>query len=474
MDQSELLAAGIARQAELLASAEISSRELTEAYLRRIEELEPRVNAFRVVFAERARERADQADRQLAAGERAPLLGVPVAVKDNVDVAGELTTHGTGAFTTVAAADSAQAAKLLDAGAVLIGKTNQPELAICGFTETEAWGITRNPWNLGRTPGGSSGGSGAAVAALMVGAASASDGGGSIRIPAACCGLFGLKPQRGRVSLMPDREHWFGLSAAGCLTRRVADTALWLDVVAGRVDGDADTPPPVDSFADAATKPPGKLRIAAAIKPPRALLPPVLDDRVVAAFDATKEALRGLGHEVADRELAYGSVANDFVPRYLRGIAQDVAAVEHPERLEPRTRGFGRLGRGIPERMLQASLRRQGEHAARINAIFDDFDLVLTPTTGEPAVEVGRWAGIGALRTAVGMARSYPYTPVWNHTGQPAASIPAPVVAGELPVGMTVVAPPDRDDLLLALAAQFEAETGWPDRVPAITGTAAD
>ncbi len=469
MDRTRLLAAGIVRQAELLASGEVSSRELTEACLRRIEELEPRLNAFRVVLAERAREAADEADRRLAAGDRAPLLGVPVAVKDNVDVAGELSAHGTRAFTTIAGADSAQAARLREAGAVLVGKTNQPELAILPFTETEAWGITRNPWDPGRTPGGSSGGSGAAVAALMVGAASASDGGGSIRIPAACCGLFGLKPQRGRISLMPDREHWYGLTAAGCLTRRVADAALWLDVVSGRVDGDADTPPPAPgSFAAAAATAPGRLRIAAAIEPPRALLPPVRDERIAAAFAATKEALRGLGHEVVDHELDYGTVANDFIPRYLRGIAADVAGVEFPERLEPRTRGFGRLGRRVPERALQASLRRQGEHAARINAVFDGFDLVLTPTAAEPAVEIGRWAGIGALRTLLGIARSFPYTPVWNQTGQPAASIPAPVGAGELPVGMTLVAPPDREDLLLALAAELEAETGWPDRVPPI------
>ena len=468
MDRQELLAAGIARQAELVADGTVSSRELTEACIERIEALQPRLNAFRVVLAEQAREAADEADRRLASGERAPLLGVPVAIKDGVDVAGELTTHGTLAFTTLAAEDAAQVAKLRAAGAIIVGKTTLPELAICGFTETEAWGITRNPWDAGHTPGGSSGGSGAAVASLMVGAASASDGGGSIRIPAACCGLFGLKPQRGRISLMPYREHWYGLSANGCLSRRVADTALWLDVTAGRIEGDADTPPPVESFAAAAMTPPGKLRIAATTKSPRGPLPPKLDDRVVTAFEATKEVLRGLGHEVVDRAPDWGGVGNDFVPRYLRGIAQDVDEVEHPERLEPRTRGFGKLGHRIPERVLQKSLRRQGEHAARINAIFDEFDVVLTPTTGEPAVEIGRWAGMGALRTLLGMARTYPYTPVWNHTGQPAASIPAPVPTGSLPVGMTVVAPPDRDELLLSLSAQVEAETAWPERIPEI------
>lgn len=468
MDRLELLAAGIKRQAELLADGTISSRELTEACLERIEALEPRLNAFRVVLSERARESADVADQRLAAGERAPLLGVPVAVKDNSDVAGELSTHGTTAFTTVAASDCAHVAKLRAAGAIVIGKTTLPELAILPFTETEAWGITRNPWDPGRSTGGSSGGSGAAVAALMVGAASASDGGGSIRIPASCCGLFGLKPQRGRISLMPDREHWYGLSVAGCLTRRVADTALWLDVAAGRVEGDADTPPPVGSFAAAAARPPGRLRIAATMKAPRGPLPAHRDERVARAFDATVGVLRGLGHEVVDHAPEWGGVVNDFVPRYLRGIAEDVARVEHPERLEPRTRGFGRLGRMIGERRLQTVLRRQGEHAARINATFDSFDVVLTPTIAEPPVEIGRWAGRGALRTLLGIARTHPYTPVWNHTGQPAASIPAPVPAGAPPIGMTVAAAPDREDLLLSLAAQVEAETGWAERIPEI------
>ncbi|MEO7198323.1 MAG: amidase [Solirubrobacterales bacterium] len=466
MDSSELLAAGIFRQAELLAAGEISSRELTEASLELIGRLEPQLNAFRIVLGERARERADDADRRLAAGERAPLLGVPVAVKDNVDVAGELTTHGTRAFTKTATQDSEHARRLREAGAVLVGKTNLPELAICGFTETEAWGITRNPWDTTRSTGGSSGGSGAAVAAAMVGAASASDGAGSIRIPAANCGLFGLKPQRGRVSLMPDPEHWLGMSQAGCLTRRVIDTALWLDVAAGQAEGDAETPPSPGSFLDAARRAPGKLRIAVSTTPVRAAAPPILDDQVPAALEATADVMRGLGHDVVERAPDYGSIGNGIVPRYLRGVLEDYERVPHPERLEPRTRGFARLGRMIPDRLLHSALRAETSHATRINAIFDDVDVVMTPVTGEPAIEIGRWAGKGALRTLLGMSRTYPYTPVWNYTGQPAASIPAPVAEGELPIGAMLIAPPNREDVLLSLAAQFEAETAWPDRLP--------
>ena len=211
MEAAELAFAGIYRQAELLRDGAVSSRALVSMYLERIDRFDGRLNAFRVVLRDRALAEAEEADRRIAAGETAPLLGVPIAVKDNVDVAGELTTNGTGAYDRPVDADSAHYRRLREAGAVLIGKTNLPELAIWPFTESQTWGRTRNPWNTDHSAGGSSGGSGAAVAAGLVGAASATDGGGSIRIPAAHCGLFGLKPQRGRISLMPEPEHWLGL-----------------------------------------------------------------------------------------------------------------------------------------------------------------------------------------------------------------------------------------------------------------------
>src|SRR3954464_9785727 len=253
MDRTELAFAGPARQAELVRSGGVSSRELVELYLERIERLDPQLNAFRVVMAERALAEADQADARRRSGGDRPLLGVPIALKDNVDVAGELTTHGTNAYGPPATADAEIVTRLRGAGAVILGKTHLPELAIFPWTESSTFGATRNPWDPNFTTGGSSGGSGAAVAAGLAAAGMASDGGGSIRIPAACCGLYGLKPQRGRVSLMPDREHWYGLSVFGSGTRSVIDSALWLDVVAGRADGDAETARrPATSFADAA------------------------------------------------------------------------------------------------------------------------------------------------------------------------------------------------------------------------------
>src|SRR6478752_6545736 len=209
VDRAEETAfAGAARQAEMVRAGEISPTELVRLHLGRISRLDPQLNAFRVVLAERALLEAEQAEARLRAGEERPLLGVPIALKDSVDLAGELTTYGTDGFPDPATADSEMVRRLREAGAIVVGKTQLPELAICGFTESATFGVTRNPWNPQRTPGGSSGGSAAAVAAGLVPIASASDGAGSIRIPASCCGVVGLKPQRGRISLAPDREHW--------------------------------------------------------------------------------------------------------------------------------------------------------------------------------------------------------------------------------------------------------------------------
>src|SRR5437660_3480904 len=260
MDPTELAFAGLARQVEMVRAREVSPLELVELYLERIERIDPKLDAFRVVLGERALAEARQAEGRVGAGEDRPLLGVPVAVKDNLDLAGEFTGDGSAAHRGPVDRDSEQVRRLREAGAIIIGKTNLPELAIFPWTESEAFGKTRNPWNTDRSAGGSSGGSAAAVAAGLAAAGSASDGGGSIRIPAACCGLVGLKTQRGRVSLMPDPEHWHGLSVAGSVTRTVLDTALWLDAVSGPAPGDVDrAEPPPRPFVDSARMPPGRL-----------------------------------------------------------------------------------------------------------------------------------------------------------------------------------------------------------------------
>jgi len=463
VDASELAFAGIARQAELIRAGEVSSRELVELYLGRIERLDPELNCFRAVLAERALAEADDADRRRAAGQDRRLLGVPVAIKDVDDVEGELTTLGTGGFDEPAARDSESVAALRAAGAVVIGKTNLPELAICGFTESRTWGVTRNPWRPDRTPGGSSGGSGAAVAAGLIGAASATDGAGSIRIPAAFCGLFGLKPQWGRVAVQP-ADHWYGLSVGGCVSRRVLDTALYLDVA--RRTGAGAPPAPERTYVEAAGTAPPSLRIAVSAKPVRAVAPPIVRDEVLAGLATIEATLRSLGHDVRRRDPRYGVAGNEMVPRYLRGIHDDVARVPDPEQLEPRTRGFARLGSLYPPALVRRARLAAERDARRINAIFDHADVLVTPTVGEPPVEVGRWEGRGALRTLLGMSRTYCFTPIWNHTGQPAASVPAGFTDDGLPLAVQLVVPPNREELLISLAAQLEAERDWTERRP--------
>lgn len=466
MDGTELALAGIAEQARLLRSRAVSSGELVDTYLERIERIGPKVNPFTEVLAERATADAADADRRLAAGEEGPLLGVPVALKDEIDVEGLIATHGTACFESPASGNAAHWRRLREAGAVLLAKTTLPELAIFGFTETEAFGETRNPWDPERTPGGSSGGSAAAVAAGLVGAASASDGAGSIRIPAANCGLFGLKPQRGRISLAPEASHWLGLSVAGCVARRVRDVGLWLDVAAGAEPGDEHTAPPAGSFTAAAQRPPGRLRIAWSTKPPLVGLPSRLDDEVATALERFAETCRSLGHHTEQRDPDWGLIGGDLVNVFLKGIEAHYDTVPNRERLSSQTRDFKRMARLVPGPMLSFSLRRAAAHRRRINRIFDDFDMLLTPTTAAPAVEIGRWAKLDGLRTLLGMSRVYPYTLTWNYLGQPAAAIPAGLSDAGLPLSVQAVVPEGREDLLLSLGAQLESELAWPELVP--------
>jgi amidase len=467
----DLAFAGIARQAELIRTREVSSRELVELYLERIERLDPQLNAFVKVFAERARADAEVADRQVAAGDAGderPLLGVPFAVKDVEAVQGEVTAYGTAAFNRPALADSKVVTRLRRAGAVLIGKTSLPELAICGFTESKTNGITRNPWHLGRTSGGSSGGSGTAVAAGMVGVASASDGAGSIRIPAAFCGLFGLKPQRGRVPLDP-ADHWYGMSVGGCLTRTVFDTALYLDQVVSRSGGPDAAPLADRPYVEAARSTPGRLRIAFSDRAVRAIAPPIVADDVKAGLAEIESLFRSLGHDVQRRDPDYGGSGNRVAIRYSRGIHDDVAQVPDPRVLEARTRGFGRLGAIYPAWLARRAARLAERDVARINRIFETADVLVTPTVGETAIEVGRWAQAGALRTELGMSRTYCFTPIWNHTGQPAASVPAGFTADGLPRAVQLVGRPNDEATLISLAAQIEAERPWASEFPPVS-----
>jgi amidase len=458
--------AGAARQAEMVRAKDVSPKELVELYLERIARIDPGLNAYRTVLGERALADADEAGKRVASGEEAPLLGVPVAIKDNIDYAGEITAHGTAAYGAPASEDSQVVRRLREVGAIVIGKTNLPELAIYGFTESPTWGDTRNPWDPSRTCGGSSGGSGVATAAGLCAIAHATDGAGSIRYPSAYCGLFGLKPQRNRVSLSPDREHWHGLSVSGCVSRSVIDTALYLDTIAGSVPGDFDSPLPLDRpLVEAARTPPGKLRIACTTK---TILPVPKEDEVIAAYEETIELLRSLGHEVTEAAPRYGRLITDFYPLYFRGIRDEARSLAHPERLSDQTKGFVRLGRLYSDGHLRRVRERQPRAAARIQELFRDFDLLLTPTTARLPVEVGHWRGKGALSTIRGMTNVYPYGAAWNYTGQPAAAVPAGFTEGGLPRSVMVVARPNDEPTLISLAAQLEAERPWADRRPAL------
>jgi amidase len=464
--EDDLAFAGAARIAEMVRAKEVSPSELVELYLKRIASVEPRVNAYRVVLAEGARADARRAEERLASGDEAPLLGVPVAIKDNVDYAGEVTTNGTAAYGEPATEDGLVVRKLREAGATILGKTNLPELAIYGFTESPAWGDTHNPWDLSRTCGGSSGGSGAAAAAGMCAIAHATDGAGSIRYPAALCGLFGLKPQRNRVSLWPDREHWYGLSVSGCVSRTVMDTALYLDTMSGPEKGDFDAPPPFERpLVEAARTPPGKLRIACTTK---TILPVPKAPEVLAAYQETIDILRSLGHEVTEASPSYGRMVTDFYPLYFRGIRDEALTLPHPEKLSDQTKGFVKLGRLISDRRLAKVRDRMPASAAHIMELWHDHDLLLTPATAQLPVEIGRWRGQGALRTINGMSNVYPYAAAWNYTGQPAATIPAGFTDGGLPRSVMLTARPNDEATLISLAAQLEAERPWAERRPSL------
>jgi amidase len=463
MDPADLAFAGVMRQAELVRSGEVSSRELVELYLERIERLQPQLNCFSKVMAERAMAEAQQADARRGARGQRPLLGVPMAVKEVHQVAGEVTTMGTAAHDgRPAARDSEIVRRIRAAGAVIIGKTTTPELAIMGDTEGLAFGVTRNPWDLDRSPGGSSGGSGAAVAAGLCAAATASDGAGSIRYPAANCGLFGLKPQRDRVSMAPWREHWHGLSVNGFEARSVRDTALLLDLAAEQ--------PPERPFVEAAGTPPARLRVAMSVKPPLFLVPPSplmrVDPELTAAVEDTAGLLRSLGHDVEPREPDYGTASVDAVTRFLRGIADDARAMARPDRLQRRTRGIALLGRPYNDRLLAIARQREAAHAERLGRLFRDHDVLLTPMTTRPPVRAARWEGLPGVATVLGMTMVYPFGVIWNMTGQPAAAVPAGLSRDGLPIAVQLVGRPGDEATLLSLAAQLEAERRWPEHRP--------
>ncbi|MFI0999746.1 amidase [Streptomyces galbus] len=461
-------AAGLTESARALADGEVSSRELVERTLARIEGSRGTLNAFRIVRAEAALAEADAADRELAAGGRRPLLGVPVAVKDDMDVAGEPTAFGCAGTHPPVREDGEAVRRLRAAGAVIVGKTNTCELGQWPFTEGPAFGATRNPWNPGHTPGGSSGGSAAAVAAGLVPAALGSDGAGSVRIPAAWTHLVGVKPQRGRVSTWPRGEAFQGITVNGTLARTVADAALLLDAASGNHPRDPHRPPAIDARA-AAGRDPGRLRVALALKPPFTAVPARLSPAVRTRVVDLAERLAALGHTVEEADPPYGQIGLAFVPRATAGIAEYVSEAPFPALLDRRTRDAARLGRLLGGAPLRAARRAEAVLHRRIGRFFTSYDVVLAPTTATPPPRIGAMAALGGFATDRAMIAACPYAWPWNVLGWPGVNVPAGFTADGLPVGAQVLGPAHSEPLLLSLAAQLEADLRWHEFWPAPT-----
>ncbi|MET0601276.1 MAG: amidase [Baekduia sp.] len=464
--------AGLRRQASLIASGEVSSVELVDAALRRIDAAQPDLNAFRVVCADSARAQAAEADRRRADGEHAPLLGVPMAIKDDMDLAGETTAFGCAGDFAGKEADGEVARRLRAAGAVIVGKTTSPEFGQWPITEGEAFGQTRNPWSLDHTPGGSSGGSAAAVAAGLVAAAVGSDGAGSVRIPAAWTHLVGIKPQRGRISTWPDAEAFQGLTCIGPLARTVDDAALLLDTVAGAHPGDRHTPrPPDEPFAETARRAdPGRLRIALSFRIPFSGAPAQLDDRVRAATQRLATILEGLGHEIVDDDPFYGLIGATFIPRSMVGLRDWSRRVPDAELLDQRTRHNVALGRWVGGPVLRLARALERPLQAQVGRVFRRADVVLAPTTAQPPLPVGAIDGLGGWATDKVIVGACPYAWPWNVLGWPGVNVPAGLTADGLPVGAQLLGPGGSEARLIALAAQLEAVERWDERRPPYVG----
>jgi amidase len=469
----DVLRSTAVEQAALVRAGEISARELVEASLRAIEALNPTLNAFVTLCGERALKEADG----VLPGDQRPFCGVPIGIKDLLSATeGVATTEGSLAFGDwVADHDSAHVRRLRGAGAIMVGKTNTPELGLRPVTENSRFGATRNPWDPTLSAGGSSGGSASAVGSGMVALADASDLGGSIRIPAACCGLVGLKPSLGRVSIGPDYGDLAGgMPADGVLTRTVMDTAAALDVIAGYEPGDRHrAPAPPAAYADAArSAAPGRLKVGLCVTAPGGV--PV-DPQPAAAATAAADLLASLGHEV--REVAPRWDDETFASSwgtYMTGTAQHLIRVVErlrgrpvdPGRLEPATRAWLVDSAPIPLIEHLEAGERLWAFTRRLLDGWKDDEVLVTPTlTRLPAP-------IGGIRSQAGVtddaARFSALVRIWNVTGQPAISLPMAETDDGVPIGVQLVAAPGRDDVLIGLASQLEAAAGWKPGAPAM------
>ncbi|HTA14037.1 MAG TPA: amidase [Solirubrobacteraceae bacterium] len=470
MPDSDLMFRSAIELAGMVRSGEISSRELVETSLARIDELNPQLNAFVEIDGERALAVAEE----IKPGDSRPFAGVPIAIKNNRPVSGYRLTIGCSLMAEhVADYDHNITRRLKDAGFVIVGTTTLPEYGILPVSEARLFGPTRNPWDLDRTPGGSSGGAAAALASGMVPVAHGNDGGGSIRIPAACCGLVGLKPARGRVSPAPELGD-SSLGIDGVLTRNVGDTAAILDILAGYETGDATwAPPPSESFASAATREPGRLRIAATTLSPVA--DAVVDPLCSKAVADAAGLLRSLGHEVEEvdppwqiegvTEL-FGAVFSVHISLQIAYAGMIAGREPTAEDMEPMswaiysmTQSLNALqGKGL-EVQLQAFARQ-------LVAFMEPYDMLLTPALAERPLPLGTLdtAAEDPMSTFTRSGLFTPFTPVFNASGQPGISLPLYQGEDGLPLGVQLVGRPAGEAALLALASQLEIAAPWADR----------
>ena len=467
----DLLLRPVLELSGLLRSGQVHARELVEATLFRLEEREGSINAFGFVDAEKALAEA----ANIPADDPRPFAGVPVAIKDGTPERGKPMRIGSALFEDyISGHDGASVRRLRAAGFVPVGRTAMPEFGILPTTEPRLGGPTRNPWNTALTPGSSSGGSAAAVAAGVVPLAHGSDGGGSLRIPAACCGLVGLKPSRGRVSFSPDRGD-DPLVTEGVLTRAVADTAALLDVLAGYEPGDATwAPPPLRPFGEAVLIPPEGLRVGLLLEPP---VPADLDPACASGAEDAARLLEDLGHhiETVDLESLTEQQWEAFGDVWAVLAAEGVAAGEgvlgrppKPEDVEPLSWALYEKGRALNALSYRRSFATLQQVARKVVSATMSYDVLLTPALAQRPVPIGTITGMERPDPLSALSRSdrfSPYTALWNVTGQPAVSLPLYHGDDGLPLGVQLIGPPAGEAVLLALAGQLELAVPWERRL---------
>ena len=478
--------------AELVRKKEVTAAELLDVALARSAQVNPKINAIVTPMHEIARERVNQ----VLTG---PFAGVPFLLKDiQEDYAGVTTSAGSRAFKDYRPAQHAHfVRRLLDAGVVVFGKTNTPELALKGTTEPELFGATRNPWNLDHSTGGSSGGSAAAVAAGIVPIAGASDGGGSIRIPAACCGLFGFRPSRGRVGSGPAfGEVWEGASSEHVITRSVRDSAAILDILQGANSGDPfRIAPPERSYLEETRREPRKLRIAFSTRSPIGM---GVDPECISAVEDTARLLEDMGHTVVEDapRIDGAAVAECFLLMYFGHVAATVALARkltgaRESDFEMDTRALALMGRSLPAGEYVSAHARWNAFAREFGRFHEQYDLYLTPTLAQPAARIGSqktplteriglwpllamdWgkpllrSGLVQKSALTSLAR-VPFTQLSNITGTPSMSVPLHWTRADLPVGVHFIARFGDEATLFQLAAQLEQARPWKDKRPSL------